>query len=152
MMTPGPADLIVMAQFMEPYTTSVNVIVPATITFDPPAIDAGVLTTVTVGVFEADGITPKPGLNIWAEGVDYTTTVSVTGLDGLVAFPLEGQAENLQQVGVVLDQEELRLGHAPKVCRAGGLRVAGRWRKREGAAYSPPSSSTSRYGLSTKSK
>jgi len=89
MMTPGPADLIVMAQFMEPYTTSVNVIVPATITFDPPAIDAGVLTTVTVGVFEADGITPKPGLNIWAEGVDYTTTVSVTGLDGLCTLDIE---------------------------------------------------------------
>ena len=82
MMTPGPAELIVMAQFMEPYTTSLNVIVPATITFDPTAIDAGVPTTVTVGVFEADGVTPKPGLDIWAEGVDYASAMATTGLDG----------------------------------------------------------------------
>ncbi len=89
MMTPGPAELIVMAQFMEPYTVSLNVIVPATITFDPSAIDAGVPTIVTVGVFESDGTTPKPGIDIWAEGVGYASTSSTTGADGYCQLSLD---------------------------------------------------------------
>jgi hypothetical protein len=88
-MTPGPAELIVMAQFMEPYSILLNVIVPATITFDPSSIDAGVPTVVTVGVFESDGTTPKPGIDIWAEGVGYSTGASTTGADGYCQLSLD---------------------------------------------------------------
>ncbi len=91
LLTPGPAELIVMAQNMEPYTATINVIVPATIVFDPDAIDAQVPTTVTIGVFEADGTTPKPGIEVWAEGVGYATARVTTGGDGncqlLIDYP-----------------------------------------------------------------
>ncbi len=81
-LTPGSAHLVVMAQFREPYVTDINVIVPATIDIDPSVIDANTPTTVSVGVFESDGITPMPGIDIWAEGLDYSTPASVTGPDG----------------------------------------------------------------------
>jgi len=85
-LTPGPVQLVVMAQNREPYVASLNVIVPATILIDPPAIDAGVTTTVSVGVFESDGVTPKPGIHVWAEGLDYATAHAVTGSDGYTSL------------------------------------------------------------------
>lgn len=81
-MTPGPAELIVMAQNMEPHVAAINVIIPATIVFNPEAIDAQVPTTVTVTVLEADGVTPKPGIEVWAEGVGYTTSHATTASNG----------------------------------------------------------------------
>jgi len=81
-LTPGTAHLIVMAQNREPYRADINVIIPATITMDPEVITANVETEVRIGVFESDGITPKVGVEIWADGLDYTTPLSWTGADG----------------------------------------------------------------------
>jgi len=91
LLTPGTAELIVMAQNKVPHTATLNVIVPAAIVFDPDAIDAQVPTPVTVGVYEADGTTPKPGIEVWAAGVGYVTPRETTGSDGtcqlLIDYP-----------------------------------------------------------------
>ena len=88
-MTVGQAELIVMGQNLEPYSAAINVEVPAVITCDPAAIDAGVPTVVTVGIYENDGITPWMGIEVWAEGIGYTSDVSVTGEDGLCQLTID---------------------------------------------------------------
>ncbi len=71
-----------MAQNREPYITDLNVIVPAVVTLDPSVIEANVTTPVTVGVYEADGVDARPGIEVWAEGLAYSTPHSVTGAGG----------------------------------------------------------------------
>ncbi|MBD3302949.1 MAG: hypothetical protein GF346_10920, partial [Candidatus Eisenbacteria bacterium] len=88
---PGTARLVVMAQNREPYVADVNVIVPATVYLDPAEIDAQVETEVSVGVFEEDGVTPKPGIDVWAEGLGYESAHAMTDDTGwctiLVNYP-----------------------------------------------------------------
>lgn len=79
---PGTAHLVVMAQNKVPYQTDLNVIVPATVYINPNAIDANVETQVSVGVFEYDGTTPIPGVEVWADGLDYESGHSFTAADG----------------------------------------------------------------------
>jgi subtilisin-like proprotein convertase family protein len=80
---PGvPLHLVVTAQNREPYVADLNVIVPATVTIVPDVIDANVETAITVTVMEADGITPIPGIDIWAEGLAYATTPVATDMSG----------------------------------------------------------------------
>lgn len=81
-LTPGTAHLCVMAQNKRPYETDLNVIVPATVTLDPSVIDANVTTPVVVGVFEYDGVTPKPGIEVWADGLGYESAHGFTDLTG----------------------------------------------------------------------
>jgi len=81
-LTPGTAHLVVMMQNREPYQTDINVIVPATVYIDPDVIDANVETPISVGVFEYDGSTPKPGIEVWAEGLDYESGHAFTETDG----------------------------------------------------------------------
>ncbi|MFB3910479.1 MAG: C25 family cysteine peptidase [Candidatus Eisenbacteria bacterium] len=81
-LSPGPAHLVVTMQNRLPYQADVNIIVPATVVIDPMVIDANVTTAVTVGVFEADGYTPKPGIDVWAAGLDYESTHQVTDATG----------------------------------------------------------------------
>ena len=82
-LTPGSAYLVVMAQNKEPYKITIPVIVPATIIINPDPIDANVTTDVVVEVYEADGVTPKPGIDVWADGLGYTTTPVTTDAAGL---------------------------------------------------------------------
>ncbi len=79
LLTPGAARLVVTMQNREPYVADLNVIVPAVVTFNPTSIEANVTTPVTVGVYEADGVTPRPNVRVWAEGLDLTTPYVVTG-------------------------------------------------------------------------
>jgi subtilisin-like proprotein convertase family protein len=79
---PGQAHLVVMMQNYIPYEVDLNIIVPATVYIDPSEIDANVETELSIGVFEYDGTTPRPGVNVWAEGVEYASGVSMTGADG----------------------------------------------------------------------
>jgi subtilisin-like proprotein convertase family protein len=81
-LTPGAAHLVVMAQNRIPYQTDLNVIVPAVVTMNPNVIDANVTTAVDIGVYEYDGITPKPGVEVWASGLQYESTHATTGTDG----------------------------------------------------------------------
>ena len=88
-LTPGvPVKLVVMAQNRVPYIEDIMVIVPADVSINPMAIDANVLTDVTVTVMESDGVTPKPGINIWAEGLGYTTTPVMTDASGVAVLSL----------------------------------------------------------------
>ncbi len=81
-LTPGSAKLVVMAQNREPFIQDIPVVVPATITFTPNTIDANVLTDVTVLVVGEDGVTPEIGVNIWAEGLDYSVGPVATDANG----------------------------------------------------------------------
>ena len=86
-LTPGvPLHVVVMAQNRVPYTADLDVIVPATVFIDPTGIDADVPTTVTVSVYEADGVTPQPGIDVWVEGFDYSTTPVATNVLGIAAI------------------------------------------------------------------
>ncbi|MCA9754422.1 MAG: T9SS type A sorting domain-containing protein [Candidatus Eisenbacteria bacterium] len=84
--TPGPARLVVMAQNREPYITDLNVIIPAEIVMDPLMIECGTETEVTVGVFEYDGVTPKPGVEVWADGFLYESAHATTDETGYCTF------------------------------------------------------------------
>ncbi|MDP6670071.1 MAG: proprotein convertase P-domain-containing protein, partial [Candidatus Krumholzibacteria bacterium] len=81
-LTPGPAHFVIMGQNLEPVVTDINVIVPAHVTISPSEIDAEVETDVLVGVFEYDGVTPKPGIEIWADGVEYESAHAFTDASG----------------------------------------------------------------------
>jgi len=88
-LTPGvPLKLVAMAQNLEPVVAELNVIVPAVVTLVPRAIPANVLTSVTVTVMEEDGVTPKPGINVWAEGIEYATTPVMTNASGVAVLSL----------------------------------------------------------------
>jgi len=86
-LTPGvPLKLVAMAQNLEPVIDELNVIVPAVVRVDPRSITANVPTAVTVTVLEEDGVTPQPGINVWAEGLDYVTTPVMTDLSGIAVI------------------------------------------------------------------
>ncbi|MCK4414142.1 MAG: proprotein convertase P-domain-containing protein [Candidatus Eisenbacteria sp.] len=79
---PGSAKLVVMAQNREPYIANLNVIVPAQVFINPDVIDANVETEISVGVFEYDGVTPRDGVEVWADGLDYESVHEFTEADG----------------------------------------------------------------------
>ncbi|MBK6898453.1 MAG: carboxypeptidase regulatory-like domain-containing protein [bacterium] len=85
-LTPGSAHLVVMMQNLEPYIVDVPVIVPAVVSIVPSAIDANVTTPVTVTVYEEDGVTPIVGLDVWAEGLGYTSAAVATNASGVAVI------------------------------------------------------------------
>ncbi len=83
MLTPGTAvHLVAMAQNMVPYVADIMVIVPATVTIDPMVIDVNTPTAITVTVMDADGVVPQAGINVWAEGLDYSIAPVMTDANG----------------------------------------------------------------------
>ena len=83
-LTPGvPMKLVVTAQNKIPYVTDINVIVPATVTINPTAIDANTPTDITVTVMDAAGTSPLAGISVWAEGLAYATTPVLTNAAGV---------------------------------------------------------------------
>jgi subtilisin-like proprotein convertase family protein len=87
MLTPGvPMKMVVTAQNRVPYVTDINVIVPATVTITPMVIDVNVPTDITVTVMDAGGTTPQPGIEVWAEGLNYVTTPVVTDAGGVAVI------------------------------------------------------------------
>ncbi len=86
---PGaPLHLVVTAPNRRPYVAEVPVEAPAQVTIEPDPLTAGVPANLTVTVREADGITPKVGLEVWAEGLDYTTAPVLTDDAGVAALPV----------------------------------------------------------------
>jgi subtilisin-like proprotein convertase family protein len=85
-LAPGAAHLVVMMQNLEPYIVDVPVIVPAVVSIVPSAIDANVTTPVTVTVYEEDGVTPIVGLDVWAEGLGYTSAAVATNASGVAVI------------------------------------------------------------------
>ncbi len=87
LLTPGvPMKMVVTGQNREPYIVDLNVIVPATVTIDPMVIDVNVPTDITVTVMDAAGTTPQPGIEIWAEGLNYVTTPVATDATGVAVI------------------------------------------------------------------
>lgn len=83
MLVPGtPVHMVAMAQNMVPYVTDIMVIVPATVTIDPMVIDVNTATDITVTVTDADGVVPQAGINVWAEGLDYSIAPVMTDANG----------------------------------------------------------------------
>ncbi|MFO7653765.1 MAG: C25 family cysteine peptidase [Candidatus Krumholzibacteriia bacterium] len=86
-LTPGvPLHLVVMAQNREPYVTDLDVIVPATVLIDPTTIPANTTTDITVTVLDATGMNPQPGIEVWAEGLDYQTAAVTTDAGGVAVI------------------------------------------------------------------
>ena len=91
-LTPGvPLHMVVMAQNREPYVADLNVIPPATVTFTPTMIQVNTPTDVTVTVLDASGENPLPGIDVWVEGLDYTTTPVPTDTDGIAVIAVDYQ-------------------------------------------------------------
>lgn len=89
-LTPGvPLKLVATSQDWAPVVAELNVIVPAVVTFYPDRIDDNVATPITVTVMEEDGVTPKPGINVWAEGLQYTTTPVMTNASGVAVITVD---------------------------------------------------------------
>jgi subtilisin-like proprotein convertase family protein len=89
-LTPGvPLHVVVMAQNRVPYEADIDVIVPATVSIVPGTIDANVPTAITVTVLEADGITPQVGIDVWAEGLGYSTTPVATNSSGVAVVNVD---------------------------------------------------------------
>ncbi len=87
MLTPGsPVHMVAMAQNMVPYEADIMVIVPATVTIDPMVIDVNTATDITVTVMDADGTMPQAGINIWAEGLDYSIAPVMTDANGVAVI------------------------------------------------------------------
>jgi subtilisin-like proprotein convertase family protein len=86
-LTPGvPMKMVVTAQNRVPYMVDLSVIVPATVTIAPMVIDANVATDITVTVMDAAGTTPQPGIEVWAEGLNYMTAPVVTDAAGVAVI------------------------------------------------------------------
>ena len=86
-LTPGvPMKMVAMAQNRVPVVDELLVIVPADVTIDPLVIDANVTTDITVTVMESDGVTPKPGINVWAEGLEYQIAPVQTDAAGVAVI------------------------------------------------------------------
>jgi len=82
-LVPGtPVHMVAMAQSKVPYVTDIMVIVPATVTIDPMVIDVNTATDITVTVMDADGVVPQEGINVWAEGLDYSIAPVMTDANG----------------------------------------------------------------------
>ena len=86
-LTPGvPMKLVATSQDFAPVFDELNVIVPAVVMIDPMTIDANVATAITVTVLEEDGVTPKPGINVWAEGLEYSIAPVMTDASGVAVI------------------------------------------------------------------
>ncbi|HEX37367.1 MAG TPA: T9SS type A sorting domain-containing protein [Candidatus Cloacimonetes bacterium] len=57
----------------------------------PTNINVGVPSQVTVEVLDPDGVTPQPGVNVWAEGLDYTSDTEVTDDSGMATIDVNYQ-------------------------------------------------------------
>ncbi len=82
-LVPGvPLHLVVTAQNRRPYLADLAVTVPTAVSIQPATIGANDPTLVTVTVLAADGVSPWPGVRVWAEGFAYQTTPVLTDGNG----------------------------------------------------------------------
>jgi subtilisin-like proprotein convertase family protein len=87
--TVGEVTLTVTAYNAVPYVAQLQAIVPATVIFDPDTIPAGVPTDVTVTVYGSDGMTPQVGIDVWAEGLSYSTPPVATDENGQAVLTID---------------------------------------------------------------
>ena len=58
------------------------VVTASIVNLTPGTINVNVPTQITVEVMAPDSITPQAGVNVWAEGLDYTSNIEVTDVTG----------------------------------------------------------------------
>ncbi len=89
-LTPGtPLRAVIMAQSKVPHKVDIPVAVAAQISVSPETFPATVGTGITVSVLENDGVTPKPGIEIWVEwAFGDLTPVMTTDANGQLEFML----------------------------------------------------------------
>ncbi|MBS3768353.1 MAG: carboxypeptidase regulatory-like domain-containing protein, partial [Candidatus Cloacimonetes bacterium] len=86
---PGTMIVTVTAFNKTSYITNIDAIVPVQVSFSPDEIDANTETDVTVTVMDSDGTNPEVGVNVWADGLGYTTDPVVTDSNGEAVLTVE---------------------------------------------------------------
>ena len=90
--TAGTADIIVTKPQYQPVLTSVVVATPAVVNITPSSMPINTLTDVTIDVFEDDGTTPIPNVNILITGPGvYGTTSGITNASGSCTLNFSGE-------------------------------------------------------------
>ncbi|MBC8383705.1 MAG: T9SS type A sorting domain-containing protein, partial [Candidatus Cloacimonetes bacterium] len=101
--TAGTADIVVTKPQYQPVLTTVLVATPAVVNITPSSIPINTLTDVTIDVFEDDGTTPIPNVNILITGPGvYGTTSGITNASGSCTLNFGGEyggAEILNVIG-----------------------------------------------------
>ena len=91
LVNPGQMTLTVTAYNTIPYITLLDAIVPVQVDITPDNINVNQLTDVTVTVMDSDGINPEIGVNVWAEGLDFTSDIIVTDTNGEAVLSINFQ-------------------------------------------------------------
>ncbi|HHE39954.1 MAG TPA: T9SS type A sorting domain-containing protein [Candidatus Cloacimonetes bacterium] len=113
LVTPGQMTLTVTAYNTIPYTAFIDAIVPVQVDITPDNIDVNQTTNVTVTVMDSEGTTPEVGVNVWAEGLDYTSSVVSTDANGEAVLSLNYQfGPALQICGQRPDEDYLLFNEA----------------------------------------
>ena len=90
--TAGTADIIVTKPQYQPVITTVLVATPAVVNITPTSIPINTLTDVTIDIFEDDGTTPIPDVNILITGPGvYGTTSDITNASGSCTLNFGGE-------------------------------------------------------------
>ncbi|TSA24574.1 T9SS C-terminal target domain-containing protein, partial [bacterium] len=113
LVNPGQMALTVTAYNTIPYTTLLDAIVPVQVDITPDNINVNQATNVTVTVMDSDGINPEIGVNVWAEGLDYTSDIEVTDTNGEAILSINYQfGPTLQICGQRPDEDYLLFNEA----------------------------------------
>jgi len=86
--TPGDVTLTVTGFNLESHVAVLPTAAASLVVITPASIDANVATDVTVTVFEGDGVTPSAGVEVWAEGMGYSTPPLTTDAAGQAVLPI----------------------------------------------------------------
>jgi len=113
LVNPGQMALTVTAYNTIPYTTLLDAIVPVQVDITPDNINVNQATNVTVTVMDSEGINPEIGVNVWAEGLDYTSDIEVTDTNGEAILSINYQfGPTLQICGQRPDEDYLLFNEA----------------------------------------
>ncbi len=89
--TAGTADIVVTKPQYQPVMETVVVATPAVVIIDPIAIPINTLTDVTISVYEEDGTTPIPDVNIEVSGLGaFGTLQGITDTSGTCVLNFGG--------------------------------------------------------------
>ncbi len=86
--TPGDMTLTVSGFNLDTYIATLPTANASNVSIAPASIDANVMTNVTVTVLDGDGVTPLPGIDVWAGGIGYATTPVATDAAGQAVLSL----------------------------------------------------------------
>ncbi len=90
--TAGTANIVVTKPQYQPVRTTVVVATPAVVNITPTSVPINTLTDVTIDVFEDDGTTPIPNVNILITGPGvYGTTSGMTNTSGSCTLNFGGE-------------------------------------------------------------